>query len=409
MSAEAPISLGPATGSVGIAGGVPSLGSEMSMPGTKIDSGGTNLLSMNNDIFSMPELIAPPAEALNFDRTVPGNLAFTHTDILPNTSYTPKTEAFPFQVPTTDILETPQAEVMQETAFSPIANPYQINNALNGLVADTPPAQIVEYITQADEQFVNVLPKEAENTLSEAMDETEVISSLTFQEVEADMQQAAKVQDALIAIGIPVEEAEERSTAVFEETLVKKGISEVLTEQSIAELVQLQEQYNPELKEKTKTQTTIATEEENKIQTKKAMLPQTKEKFFERDTNADKAREELAKKAIAIAFKKPLFSKEVPVVNGADLVNNMPSRPQPSSIKSEIIQGPIEDGSYAEIVKDIAYVGEIFSANEAIRIVDKAIAEKPAVRLRERKSSNSVTMNDVKRVIRKENVIEFKT
>lgn len=87
----------------------------------------------------------------------------------------------------------------------------------------------------------------------------------------------------------------------------------------------------------------------------------------------------------------------------------MPSRPQPSFIKSEIIQGPIEDGSYAQIITDIASAGEIFSANEAIRIVNKAIAEKPAVRLRDQKTSQSVTVRDVKRVIGKENVIAVNT
>lgn len=258
MSVEAPIStigaIAPATG-MGIesaaaistpsfTGNVDGMLSSINNPMQSIDVGGVNSPELNSNIFSMQEMKVDGIE--NFDKVVPGDLAFTKTEVL-------------WQAPPADLVS--QEEIKQEVKPELLSEPV--------LILDSYVSSDLENKLVSDE-----------NTVPEIVNKAPIQSTITFQEIKADEIQAEKVMDALIAIGIPQEKAEESAMIVLEETLKKKGITDNLTQENIEALVELKTENEPVLNEEIKTQTTLVTDDESEIQTQKIVLPKPKENFL---------------------------------------------------------------------------------------------------------------------------------
>lgn len=478
MSAEVPISTGVAIGSPApsFGGGMEGSFGQINAPMSNINIGGLNSPELNSNIFSMPELNAPSVESFNFDRAVPGNLAFTHTDILWQAPQVPNTEALASQIPPSEILDTPQAEIMREEMFFPSGNPDEIDNFKDNKI-NTSHDQSFEDVTQADEQLPDpfsdtiaeiasfpepavelevpaihpatersiILDSKVISELQEIIDPDEISEpevkddsvktlSLVFQEIEADAEQAEKVMNALIAIGIQEETARESAMTTLNLVLEEKGISEDLIGINEA-LVKLQRQNDTDSKVESDTQPAVAFQEKDESQTEElSMLTQPKEKeekkapaqilqkeedakeeelptfghpkeiFFAHDTKADAEREKIVASAVSQAIDKAVNNGSGKIT-GYDLASEMPENP-PASAKSEIVKKG-NDGSYDGFTDEIKSVGQI-NPNQVPQLTQKATESNHAVLATERPTSIRATQKEVQKVLRRGDIFDIK-
>ena len=129
------------------------------------------------------------------------------------------------------------------------------------------------------------------------------------------------------------------------------------------------------------------------------------EPVFEEDPNADAAREQLASRAAEDALNR---TENTPI-SGYDIAGRMPRLILPIEVQSEIVQKlrVAGDGSYHEVVDKIATSGTIYTIHDARIVAKQAIAEAPAVRVRERPTTRPVTQEDVDRVFSQANVLRI--
>lgn len=234
------------------------------------------------------------------------------------------------------------------------------------------------------------------------------------QEIRADVEQAAKVKDAWITIGVQEEEAEESAFAALNEKLQRTTITENLIKHEIEEVSD--DTDNENLSNiRLQIQPVVQTEEEQMFQTEETTIsevkkeerpnPQQDEILFEEDDNADKPREVIAKKAVEVVSKRA-SDEEKQEIDGSKIAKEMPDNPQPNEVRSEIIkESKKHDGSYVQMTKQIAGSGKIETPDDAQQIIEKAIKENPAVRITSVKTSRPVTKEDVEKVLGEEVIL----
>lgn len=385
-----------------------SMVSDASTQRANMDTGGVDRMDLNSNIFSQPELRLGSVET--FDKVVPGKLAFNYTEILWQSDTKPVTEA-----------------------KSMIENPHVVFTELAKI--DLPTIQTLER-TLEQLRSIDVVPtKEPENKISEGaekildsyvegltgdMPEEIGIKSNTMaileskQEIWADAEQAAKVKNAWVGIGAPEEEAEELVVAALNEKLQRTNIPENLIKheannENLPNIQFEQVDIEPLVQAQAKQKSQVEEDTISEVIKKDMSNPQPKEIFFEEDVNADKARAEIAKKAVEVVSER-VSKGENRKINGPEIAEEMPSNPQPNEVRSEIIKESRKtDGSYVEMTKQIAGAGEMETPDAAKQIVVKAIQKNPAVRIVPVKTSRAVTKEDIQKVLQEEVVLFNKT
>lgn len=394
MSIEAPISGAGAISAPAISMSIES-GHKAPMINTPIqiiNAGGVNNPDINN-IFSLPEHKVSFTDT--FDKPVPGNLAFTHTDIVWQAPQTHKTEVLTPQATPIDIFETPQKEIMQETTFSPASIPDRIKTNYD-YDAYMPQIQTLEKATEATKQLIRVQPEpiaELDAPTDISVPEAILASEISLQEIRADTEQAAKVENSLIAIGVQVEEAEESSMTMLKETLDKKGITQELTQVEEEKLVN--DASNAVGKDEGDNDMDLKTEDD--IDSK----PQLAKIYFEHDVKTDSLRQKIAEEAIAESAGQLRYG-EKQSITGADIAEKMPVSPQPKAVKSEILKDAkaYSDGSYENAIKEIKSIGTIYSANHAKSTINAIINNNHAVSIALRKPSQEASREEVQKVLK---------
>lgn len=397
-----------------------------------INVGGISNPAVDN-IFSLSEHEVGHVDS--FDRVVPGNLAFTHTEVLWQAPQYPNSEPLSTQVILNDILESPQAEVMQEITFSPMTTPDR-TNINNDYVVDVSKTQAIEETTQSDEQLVNVLSNitedivlhpnstsdleipvnnpmpaislnldsqtttELENKLTS--DEITIPSRRALQEVEADAEQAERVKNALIATGMPQEEAEESTIVVLREALDKKGITKDLTE--VNEELLVENVIKTVGKGKGDNGVDVETEEDSN-----SKLTQLAETYFEHDTKTDTLRQKIAEEAIVESVGQ--LTGERQNISGSNIAEKMPVSPQPEEVKSSILKdvNGDNDGSYENAIKEIKSIGTIYSAEHASSVISGILNNNHAVRAVTIKPSREASKEEVQKVLKTGVIFEDKS
>lgn len=361
MSVEAPaMSSGPTMnlpmGSIS----APSLGVEFSMPAiggslasfgpeispVSINVGDTNQPSLNSDIFSMPELTTPivdlggiyqpeSLEVLEGGKAIRNISPIDFDAVLiqiQESNLTPKIE-----LPIPEI-QPAQAEVMISSQNIQPEPPTNLGIQTNELVEESLGGELTANKLIA-EQGLNV-----------------------GQEIIADAQQAARVEDALMAIGTPKAEAHATALMAFVQTQRKN--------QRIGE-----QQFG------------------FKDEPKKLPMPR-----FIHDEKADLARE----KAVGMIFEQVTErairdGKEE--IAGYDLVKEMPDNPQPTQVKSEIVKEG-QDGSFESLIKEIKGIAKIKLGENIKNIILKLINNNHAVKLTDTLSAHEATREEVAKVVK---------
>lgn len=399
-----------------IDGGFSAINSSLS----NINVGGVNNPDLNNsNIFShASELNIGSVET--FDKVVHGNLAFTHTEILWQAS------------------EKPAIEPISLVGVTPIELTRPINTELPSM------SELENVLGVFKSRDISKIQEQeiAEGKMSESAEEVldSYLSSLDLREsgteelidnkeVIADAEQGAIAKDAWIAIGASEADATESVTNALNEKLQRidyaenliaenqikyeteedsvviheENLSDITQEKTVEENTDDQEKAEPvkSVKPNPQIQEEQVSENDENIMNQPEMSfpPQPEEYFFEEDPNADKARKEIAKKAVERASEK-VSKDENREINGAEIAEEMPRNPQPNEVISEIIkESKKHDGSYVEMTKQIAGSGEIETPDAAKQIIEKAIQENPAVRITSIKTSRPVTKEDVQKVL----------
>ncbi|EKD65724.1 MAG: hypothetical protein ACD_50C00007G0014 [uncultured bacterium] len=443
MNVEAISSSAPA-----ISVGIEAPASAMPAPsfGTEIGAinGGTHSPDLNSGLFSQTsELKIGSIDS--FDKVVPGNLAFTHTEALWQASRVPA---------------SPVAQA--ERPYIGLPSIHTLENVLDRFEAKGT-FQANEPEITISEQAGNILDSYVAS-LDVSEPNTEDIR--TNKEFIVDAEQAAVVKDAWIAIGASEDDATESVVNALGDKIQKQDITEVSQDISNPSVILANEaasdaadarpesrkdtrdagqasmtvlegdviryesedknllsdkeedtEENTNVEEKVETVQSVEPEiqiqeeqkhEEKQGLEKKSEIPspvQQNESFFEEDSKADAARKEIAVEAIE-KISRNVVNGKVQKISGGDIAQEIPNNPQPHDAISEIIKKSRKnDGSYVEMTEQIAKAGDIQNTDEAKKIIEKAIGENPAVRVTSVKTSRSVTETDVQKVLRGETVL----
>lgn len=392
VGAATAISTGPA---------ISSFGGEFSVGATP-SVGGAHISGFDNVAFSETfQMAAPLASSFAADKVSPNVSPFENTQVMWQTPV-PETAAIDFDAELTQIHEinlapeinfdsvlsqiqetkaTPTSEISipeiqlnsQDEAISTLdlqANNLGeeiINNdsVVNNIPLESPVIAIepASDIKMKANSFIQEMPDveltspEIAQDLKLGADQQIATTTVTQQEVIADAIQAVKVEKALIAIGNSQKDAHKIALKTFTQTQERK-------------------------ERKTQSRTPP-------IEKRKAV--------FEHDTKADEARRNAATIAIE-DIGKEVSDGENKIVTGHDLAERMPN-PQPQDIKSEIVKKQ-DDGSYESLIKQLETTGEIYSAEEAEKIVEKSIFENHAVKSTDSQTSHAATTAEVQKVLK---------
>lgn len=221
MSAEALSSPAPAA-SVGIETSTPtmsapSFGTEMSPTntlGNSISTGDVYVPDLNANLFSgTQELKISSVDT--FDKVVPGNLAFTYTETLWQASEKPVIEPMSL------------AEVTPTEFMLPINTELPLIPELESVLSKSESIDIFQ--TQEPEVAESKMSESAKDVLdsylaSLGISESRTEELISNKEVVADVEQAAVVKEAWIAIGSSKDDATESAFNALNEKLLKSGI-----------------------------------------------------------------------------------------------------------------------------------------------------------------------------------------
>lgn len=343
---------------------ISSFGGEFS-GGINPNLGGSQISGFDNAAFSETFQMAAPLESFfATDKISPNVSPFENTQVIWQAPTTPTVAAIDFDAELSQI---------QEANLTPITN-----NSATEIQLDLQPEVIsiplIEHSFDIDTK-ANSFIQEMSNTELTAPEIAREIQpetgpqvspiNIVQQEITADEKQAIKVEEALILIGNKPKVAHEIALRTLTQTLGRKEIH-------------------------TQPPPTDAGK---------------RNLVFEHDAKADEAR----KKAAAIAIEEISRGIDVPenkVVTGHDLAERMPN-PQPQDIKSEIVKKH-DDGSYESLIKQLENTGEIYSAEEAEKIVEKLIVENHAVRSTDAQTSHAATTAEVEKVLKSGTIFENK-
>ncbi len=383
MSVEA-MSAGSAVGITTSIANAPSLGGEMSMSGSALSSsgpeiassfapisnmgssinvGGTNEPNLNADIFSLSQLSTPTIES--FDKVVPGNLAFTHTEIVWQAQPTPITQ--PSSLQADEVFEENATKIIRTDDIKLSDRVIQEINEIPDLISE-PEVEL----SPVQAETPSKLDVEIQSFIQEAFLEPKIEIGKAMpiqtqqQEIIADAKQALRVKDALITTDVEPNITPQTVLRIFTQTQEMKTKSETLP------------------KEKDSNQPF-----------------QMAEIYFEHDVRTDTLRQKTAEEAV-LKVAEQLKKGEKQNFTGNDIAEKMPGNPQPEDVKSEILKEfrTDNDGSYESAVKEIRQIGMIHSSDDARLTIKTILNNNHAVRIVPREPSHEATADEVRKVLR---------
>jgi len=313
--------------------------------------GGINLPGLNSNIFSMPELDTPTVES--FDKLVPGNLAFTHTEIVWQAQPTPNKSVQTDNLKLSDRVIQEINEVSDIVSYPEVELSQIIESSVNNLP--------VEAVTPF------ILDSRIENLIQQAFSEPEIKIGLAIpaqteqQEIIADAKQTLRAEDALIKTDVEPNIAHQTMLRIFKQTQEARIKPQVL----------------PEDKDPNKP-------------------PEMAKIYFEHDEKTDEARKKTAMSAVE-SVSKDIVDEKKEIATGHDIAELMPN-PEPKDLKSEIAKD--RDGSYEGLIAELDVVGEISSAEEAAGILDGIINDNHAVRVTNVLKAQKATEGEVQKVLK---------
>ena len=439
MSVEAPTMSAP---SIGIESGIGAMG---------FDVGGSNKPSLNSGIFSMPELSKSDLGNLgDTDRTIPGTLAFTHTESKfqaekPAENFIADTHLSSIDLPEEESLISEEIPIVRDMEFSlpEIFHEPEAKNILNLVIENNPTTESQDNLLSKPEvradvdqaikvqglwEAVGIEPYQAEkkvaDTLVDVFERKGILpaqSISTGEKNEETMPLEKTVEDVLIQVkdeemltfrkdgnelpnskkktlfeedpkadaarGKLAFEAIEKVAAQIQEILVEMGTSPQEAQQTVARVLMETEK---------KKGLTLALRKDVLEQTEKLDVVserhETKpESYFEHDKKADEARKKAALNAIETVVQE-VGNGQKQKVTGKDLSEKMPSfKPE---VMSEIAKN--KDGSYESLISQLQSIGVVRSEEEAKIIIEDLIMKNHGVR---KGSRDEATEQEVEKVL----------